>query len=202
MAGSLTDAGLGWGSALAHHPHVHVIVPGSGLAPDGARWIARKPGFFLPVRVLSRLFRRLFLEGLAALLRLFRRLFLEGLEPCIQPAALPSSATSRPSPTSAPSTPRSRRSQWVIFVKRPFAGSQAVLAYLARYTHRVPTSNSPLIAIDDKGATFKWKDYCIKGRDRLADRPHRIFTFGDIPVAVARPDTCSCPPDELPVDVI
>ena len=115
-----------WGSALTHHPHVHIIVPGGGLSLDGTRWIACKPGFFLPVRVLSRLFRRLFLEGLAALQR--------------RPAAWPSSAISRPlaekSAFDAALAPL-RRSEWVVYAKRPFAGPEAVLAYLARYTHRV-----------------------------------------------------------------
>jgi hypothetical protein len=142
-----------WGSALIHHPHVHVIVPGGGLSPDGSRWIACRPGFFLPVRVLSRLFRRLFLEGLAAL---------------HEPASWLSSATSRPLPTSAPSTPRSRRCAAASGWSTPRgAGPQAVLAYLSRYTHRVAISNSRLITLDEAGVTFKWKDYRIKGRDRL-----------------------------------
>jgi hypothetical protein len=144
-----------WGSALAHHPHVHVIVPGGGLSPDGSRWIACKPGFFLPVRVLSRLFRRLFLEGLAALHAAGRLAFLGDLakfaEKRVFNAAL------------APL----RRCEWVVYAKRPFAGPQTVLAYLSRYTHRVAISNSRLIALDEAGVTFKWKDYRIKGRDRL-----------------------------------
>jgi hypothetical protein len=144
-----------WGSAMTHHPHVHVIVPGGGLSPDRSRWIACRPGFFLPVRVLSRLFRRLFLEGLAALYEAGRLAFFGDLAPlatrCAFDAAL------------APL----RRSAWVIYAKRPFAGPQAVLAYLARYTHRVAISNSRLLALDEAGVTFKWKDYRIKGRDRL-----------------------------------
>ena len=144
-----------WGSALTHHPHVHVIVPGGGLSPDGSRWIACKPGFFLPVRVLSRLFRRLFLEGLAALHAAGRLAFLGDLAPLADKRAFDAAL--------APL----RRSEWVVYAKRPFAGPEAVLAYLARYTHRVAISNSRLIALDDKGVTFKWKDYRIKGRDRL-----------------------------------
>ncbi len=144
-----------WGSALTHHPHVHVIAPGGGLSPDAARWIACKPGFFLPVRVLSRLFRRLFLEGLAALNQAGRLAFFGDLAPLTEKSAFDAAL--------APL----RRSEWVVYAKRPFAGPEAVLAYLARYTHRVAISNSRLIALDDKGVTFKWKDYRIKGRDRL-----------------------------------
>jgi hypothetical protein len=134
-----------WGSALTHHPHVHVIVPGGGLSPDGSRWIACKPGFFLPVRVLSRLFRRLFLEGLAALHAAGRLVFLADLAPLADQRAFDAAL--------APL----RRSEWVVYAKRPFAGPKAVLAYLARYTHRVAISNSRLIALDEKGVTFKWK---------------------------------------------
>ena len=144
-----------WGSALAHHPHVHVIVPGGGLSPDGSRWIACKPGFFLSVRVLSRLFRRLFLDGLKALHAAGRLGFLGDLAPLADKRAFDAAL--------APL----RRRKWVVYAKRPFAGPQAVLAYLARYTHRVAISNARLIRLDDKGVTFKWKDYRIKGRDRL-----------------------------------
>ena len=144
-----------WGSALTHHPHVHVIVPGGGLSPDGSRWIACKPGFFLPVRVLSRLFRRLFLDGLAALNQAGRLAFRGDLAPLADKSAFDAAL--------APL----RRSAWVVYAKRPFAGPQAVLAYLARYTHRVAISNSRLITLDEAGVTFKWKDYRIKGRDRL-----------------------------------
>jgi hypothetical protein len=144
-----------WGSALTHHPHVHVIVPGGGLSPDGSRWIACKPGFFLPVRVLSRLFRRLFLEGLAALYSAGRLAFFGDLAPLADKSALDAAL--------APL----RRSKWVVYAKRPFAGPEAVLAYLARYTHRVAISNSRLIALDKAGVSFKWKDYRIKGGDRL-----------------------------------
>jgi Putative transposase/Transposase zinc-binding domain len=144
-----------WGSALTHHPHVHVIVPGGGLSPDGARWIACKPGFFLPVRVLSRLFRRLFLKGLEALHEAGRLVFFSDLAPLADKRAFDA--------VLAPL----RRSEWVVYAKRPFAGPQAVLAYLARYTHRVAISNSRLTLLDEAGVTFKWKDYRIKGRDRL-----------------------------------
>jgi len=141
-----------WGSALTHHPHVHVIVPGGGLSPDGSRWIACKPGFFLPVRVLSRLFRRLFLEGLKALNEAGKLAFFGGLARLADKDAFDAAL--------APL----RRSEWVVYAKRPFAGPQAVLAYLARYTHRVAISNSRLIAFDEAGVAFRWKDYRIKGR--------------------------------------
>ena len=144
-----------WGSALTHHPHVHVIVPGGGLSPDGERWIACKPGFFLPVRVLSRLFRRLFLEGLTALKEARRLVFFGDLTPLADKNAFDAAL--------APL----RRCEWVVYAKRPFAGPEAVLAYLSRYTHRVAISNSRLIKLDEAGVTFKWKDYRIKGRDRL-----------------------------------
>ena len=129
--------------------------PGGGLSPDGSRWIACKPGFFLPVRVLSRLFRRLFLEGLAALHAAGRLAFFGDLAPLADKRAFDAAL--------APL----RRSEWVVYAKRPFAGPQAVLAYLARYTHRVAISNSRLIALDEASVTFKWKDYRVKGRGRL-----------------------------------
>ncbi len=109
-----------WGSALTHHPHVHVIAPGGGLSPDGARWIACKPGFFLSVRVLSRLFRRLFLEGLAAVHAAERLAFLGDLAPLADKRAFGVAL--------APLRP----SEWVVYAKPPFAGPQAVLAYLSR----------------------------------------------------------------------
>jgi len=149
-----------WGSAVTHHPHVHGIVPGGGLSEEGERWVACRPGFFLPVRVLSRLFRRLFLEKLcdayhAGKLQFFgehRALaeattFTDWLKPL-------------------------RLCEWVVYAKRPFAGPAAVLAYLSRYTHRVAIANSRLIALDEHGVTFKWKDYRVKGRSR-----HKTMTL-------------------------
>ena len=144
-----------WGSALTHHPHVHIIVPGGGLSPDGSRWIACKPGFFLSVRVLSRLFRRLFLEGLAVLKTAGRLTFFGDLSTLAADEAF------------AAALAPLRRCEWVVYAKRPFAGPKAVLAYLSRYTHRVAISNSRLVALDDAGVTFKWKDYRIKEGDRL-----------------------------------
>ena len=144
-----------WGSALTYHPHLHVIVPGGGLSPDGSRWIACKRGFFLSVRVLSRLFRRLFLDGLATLSEAGRLQFFGELAPLTDKRAFDAWL--------APL----RRSEWVVYAKRPFAGPKAVLAYLSRYTHRVAISNSRLITLNEAGVTFKYKDYRIKGRDRL-----------------------------------
>jgi hypothetical protein len=143
-----------WGSALTHHPHVHGIVPGGGLAVDGQRWIACRRGFFLPVRVLSRLFRRRFLEALQQAHRDGQlRFFGE------HASLVDAQAFSRwLSPL--------RQCEWVVYAKRPFAGPEAVLAYLSRYTHRVAISNSRLIALDERGVTFRWKDYRAKGRTR------------------------------------
>jgi hypothetical protein len=149
-----------WGSAMTHHPHVHGIVPGGGLGPDGTTWVACRPGFFLSVRVLSRLFRRRFLEELQRLhdsnaLTFFgehaalaeRAIFKDWLAPL-------------------------RKCEWVVYAKRPFAGPHAVLAYLSRYTHRVAISNSRLLAMDERSVTFRWKDYRAKGKTR-----HKAMTL-------------------------
>lgn len=142
-----------WGSAMTHHPHIHMIVPGGGIGPDG-RWVSSRPAFLLPVRVLGALFRRLFLTRLLELydaerLRFFgklvglgdRRAFLRHLAPA-------------------------RKKRWVVYAKPPFAGPEAVLAYLSRYTHRVAISNSRLIAFDGTEVTFRYKDYRRTGADR------------------------------------
>ena len=136
-----------WGSAMTHHPHVHIVVPGGGLSSDGARWIACRPGFFLPVRVLSRLYRRLFLDRLAEAHRAGRRAFHGELAPLAEAGAFEAHLAPQ------------RRSEWVVYAKRPFAGPEAVLAYLSRYTHRVAIANSRLMAMDERGVTFRWKDY-------------------------------------------
>ena len=143
-----------WGSALTHHPHVHVVVPGGGISPDGQRWIACRPGFFLPVRVLSRLFRRLFLEKLVAAHAASRLHFFGDHAPL---AERDNFATYL-----APL----RKAEWVVYAKRPFGGPEAVLAYLSRYTHRIAISNSRLIAFDGNGVTFTWKDYRAETRER------------------------------------
>jgi putative transposase/transposase-like zinc-binding protein len=140
-----------WGSALTHHPHVHMIVPAGGLSLDGQRFISCRRRFFLPVRVLSRLFRRLVLERLAAAYEQ-GRLILEGsLARLTSPAAF--AAVLKPL----------RRTNWFVYAKRPFAGPKAVLAYLSRYTHRVAISNTRLIAYDERGVTFRYKDYRADG---------------------------------------
>ena len=143
-----------WGSALTHHPHIHGIVPGGGLAPDTGRWIPCKPGFFLSVRVLSRLFRRRFCEEL-------QRLHCEG-----QLKFFGEHVDLADTEVFADWLAPLRQCEWVVYAKRPFAGPEAVLAYLSRYTHRVAISNSRLIAHDDRGVTFRWKDYREHGRTR------------------------------------
>jgi hypothetical protein len=143
-----------WGSALTHHPHVHWIVPGGGISLDGQRWISCRPGFFLPVRVLSLLFQRLILEKLAAAHKAGRLQFFGEHARLAEQGAF------------AAYLAPLRKLEWVVYAKRPFAGPEAVLAYLSRYTHRVAIANSRLIAFDDKGVTFKWKDYRAKAPDR------------------------------------
>jgi Putative transposase/Transposase zinc-binding domain len=143
-----------WGSALTHHPHVHMIVPGGGISRDGNKWVACRPGFFLPVRVLSRLFRRLFLQKLVAAHQAGELQFFNG-----------HAALANPQDFATFLAPL-RNSEWVVYSKRPFGGPKQVLRYLARYTHRVAISNRRLIAFDNKSVTFKWKDYRIEGRDR------------------------------------
>jgi hypothetical protein len=143
-----------WGSALTHHPHVHGIVPAGGISLDGERWVACRPGFFLPVRVLSRLFRRLFCEKLITAHRAGELTFFG------EHAGLGDEQAFRE--WLAPL----RQSDWVVYAKRPFAGPEAVLAYLSRYTHRVAIANSRLIALDERGVTFQFKDYRAKGRCR------------------------------------
>jgi hypothetical protein len=155
-----------WGSAMTHHPHVHMIVPGGGLSPDGERWIACRKTFFLPVRVLSRLFRRLFLDGLARLHRDGRLAFFG------DHAGLADRAT-----FDAFLAPL-RNTEWVVYAKEPFAGPKAVLAYLARYTHRVAISNSRLIHIGADGITFRVKDYRVDGPGRyktMTLEPHEFI---------------------------
>jgi hypothetical protein len=143
-----------WGSALTHHPHIHMIVPGGGISLDGERWVACRPGFFLPVRVLSRLFRRLFLERLLAAHQANCLKFFGD-----------HSALAGAQAFAAYLAPLSR-AEWVVYAKRPFGGPQAVLAYLSRYTHRVAISNSRLIAVGDNGVAFRWKDYRADGHER------------------------------------
>ncbi len=150
-----------WGSALTHHPHIHMIVPGGGISLDATRWVSSRTGFLLPVRVLSKLFRRLFLTRLfelydAGKLDFFgnhaglrdRRMFLRLIA-------------------------RLRKKNWVVYAKPPFGGPAAVLAYLARYTHRIAISNRRLILLDESGVTFRTKDYRRDGAER-----YRTMTLG------------------------
>jgi len=141
-----------WGSAMTHHPHAHIIVP--GISSDGERWVACRRGFFLPVRVLSRMFRRLFLEKLIAAHQAGRLSFFGDRAPLAACKAF--AAYLRPL----------RKIEWVVYSKRPFGGPEAVLSYLSRYTHRVAISNSRLISLDDADVTFKWKDYRAEQRER------------------------------------
>jgi hypothetical protein len=143
-----------WGSAMTHHPHLHMIVPGGGISLDGARWIQCRPGFLVPVRVLSRLFRRLFLAGLADAHATGRLAFFGELDGLRSRTAF-----------GAYLTPL-RKKNWFVYAKPPFAGPEAVLAYLARYTHRVAISNSRLIGLDERGVAFRYKDYRRAGRAR------------------------------------
>ncbi len=133
-------------------------MPGGGLSADGTRWIACRPGFFLPVRVLSRLFRRLFMEKLTAAHEAGRLKFFTDHAGLAEPAAFRAFL--------APM----RKQEWVVYAKRPFGGPEAVLAYLSRYTHRVAIANSRLLAHDETGVTFKWKDY-MRSRPSRSQHP-------------------------------
>src|SRR6056297_3661730 len=144
-----------WGSARTHHPHIHMIVPGGGLTPDGKRWVACRPGFFLHVRMLVRLFRRLFLAGLMELHRAVQLTFFGDLGRLAQANAF------------AQWLAPFRKSEWVVYAKPPFGGPEAVLAYLSRYTHRVAISNQRLVSADADTVAFRWKDYRIKSGDRM-----------------------------------
>ncbi len=143
-----------WGSALTHHPHIHMIVPGGGLSLDGKHWVACRPGFFLHVQVLARLFRRLFLEGLMELHRAGQLAFFGDLEFLAEEDIFANWL--------APF----RKTEWVVYAKPPFGGPQAVLSYLSRYTHRVAISNNRLVSADADTVAFRWKDYRIKNGDR------------------------------------
>ena len=182
-----------WGYAMTHHPHIHMVVPGGGLSPDGARWIACRRGFLLPVKVLGRLFRRLFLEGLAALHCAGRLRFFGERAGLADPAAF------------AAHLAPLRRADWVVYAKPPFGGPEQVQAYLSRYTHRVAISNSRLVSADALTVAFTWKDYRAPERRRqrvmqlatdefirrflihvLPDGFHRIRHYGFLASAARR----------------
>ena len=150
-----------WGSALTHHPHVHMIVPGGGITLDGQRWISSRPAFLLPVRVLGKLFRRLFLTRLIARHDAGRLAFFGNLAPLADRRAFQRHL----SPV--------RHKRWVVYAKPPFVGPEAVLAYLSRYTHRVAISNRRLLAFDETGVAFRYKDYRRSGADR-----QQVMTLG------------------------
>jgi hypothetical protein len=154
-----------WGSAMTHHPHVHMIVPGGGLSPDGKRWIATKPNFFLPVLVLSKLFRRLMLEKLAAAHKAGKLTFFGAHAHLADSKAFLAFL--------APL----KWMRWFVYAKRPFAGPKAVLAYLARYTHRVAISNRRLIAANEESVTFKVKDYRVEGPGRYTTMTLGVCEF-------------------------
>ncbi|MGE0854366.1 MAG: IS91 family transposase [Hyphomicrobiaceae bacterium] len=144
-----------WGQNLLHHPHLHCVVAGGGLAPDGERWISCRPGFFLPVRVLSRLFRRLFLVHLQEAFDAGELRFFSSLEPLRERRAFLCYLT----PV--------RQAHWVVYAKPPFAGPEQVLEYVGRYTHRVAISNHRLLAIEDGTVRFRWKDYRDRDRQKV-----------------------------------
>jgi hypothetical protein len=162
-----------WGQNLHHHPHLHCVVPGGGPSPDGTRWIGCRPGFFLPVRVLSRVFRRLFLDQLHAAFKAGNLGFFGDLAKLAQPATF---------------TRRLRelhRVEWVVYAKPPFGGPDQVLAYLGRYTHRVAIANSRLVSATDAEVAFRWKDYRHHGKTKLmtlaADEFIRRFLLHTLP---------------------
>jgi len=162
-----------WGQNLHHHPHVHCVVPGGGPSPDGTRWIGCRPGFFLPVRVLSRLFRRLFLDQLHAAFEAGTLAFFGDLAGLTEPSAF----TRR--------LRELRRAAWVVYAKPPFGGPAQVLAYLGRYTHRVAIANSRLVRITDAEVAFRWKDYRHHGKSKVmtlsADEFIRRFLLHTLP---------------------
>ena len=172
-----------WGQNLMHHPHVHCLVPGGGIAPDGKSWIACRPGFFLPVRVLSRMFRGLFLHYLEKAFTAGELRFFSAYHPLHEPAAFRRYLTPI------------HHTEWVVYAKRPFAGPAQVLDYVGRYTHRVAISNNRLLAMDEGKVRFRWKDYRDGDRQKtmtldggefirrflihvLPDGFHRIRYFG------------------------
>jgi hypothetical protein len=155
-----------WGSAMTHHPHVHMIVPGGGLSADGSKWVSSRKRYFLPVPVLSRLFRRLFLEMLAQAHACGHLKFFGDHAGLANAAAF------------ARFLKPLRKIDWVVYAKEPFAGPKAVLAYLSRYTHRIAISNSRLIKADETGVTFKYKDYRVEGPERyktMTLSPHEFI---------------------------
>ncbi len=143
-----------WGQNLMHHPHLHCVVPGGGLAPDGSRWIAARQTFFLPVRILSRVFRGKFIALLKRAYERGQLLFNGNLRPLADRTLFEGLLT------------QAVRQDWVVYAKPPFGGPQQVLKYLARYTHRVAIANSRIVAFDGQQVTFLWKDYADGQRQK------------------------------------
>ena len=145
-----------WGQTPTHHPHVQCIVPGGGLAPDGKTWVRCRPGFFLPVRVLfSRLYRRLFLAKLVVAMSAGKLKLFNDLAPLADTKAFTFALALH------------RRSEWIVYAKRPFAGPEQVLTYLSRYTHRIAISNRRLVALDDAHVAFNWRDYAHDSESKV-----------------------------------
>jgi hypothetical protein len=166
-----------WGQSLLHHPHLHFVIAGGGISTDGTRWVSCRPNFFLPVRVLARLFRRLFLAALEKAFAAGSLQFFSSLEPLRIRRAFMRYLVS------------ARKTEWVVYAKRPFAGPEEVLKYVARYTHRVAISNSRLVAIDDNKVSFRWKDYRNNQRKIMtlaADEFIRRFLIHVLPEAFQR----------------
>ena len=153
-----------WGQNLLHHPHLHCVVPGGGVSLDGKRWIACRPEFFLPVRVLSRLFRRLFLELLRAAFERKDLKFFNAMAPLQDAAAFEQFLTPAAS------------AEWVVYAKAPFGGPEQVLEYLGRYTHRVAIANSRLVDFSDGSVAFRWKDYRHDAKPKVMRLPAAEFT--------------------------
>jgi len=162
-----------WGQNLLHHPHLHCVVPGGGISADGSRWISCRPGFFLPVRVLSRLFRRLFLEDLDKAFQSGKLQFFHSLEALQNPQEF------------ARYLAPVRNAEWVVYAKPPFAGPQQVLDYVGRYTHRVAISNHRLLDIENGQVRFQWKDYRDNSQQKTmtldADEFIRRFLLHTLP---------------------
>jgi len=148
-----------WGQSLFHHPHLHCVVPGGGISPDGTRWISCRPNFFLPVSVLARLFRRLFLDYLQQAFNASDLQFFSSLEPL------------RTRSTFLRHLAPIQKKDWVVYAKRPFAGPEEVLKYVARYTHRIAIANNRLLNINDGKVQFRWRDYRDGNR-------HKTMTLG------------------------
>jgi hypothetical protein len=169
-----------WGQNLLHHPHLHCVVPGGGLSPDQERWISCLPGFFLPVAVLSQLFRRLFLEYLEDAFYKNKLLFPGSIEPLRDAFAFDALLRSH------------EERDWVVYAKPPFGGPQRALEYLGRYTHRVAISNHRLLSLEDGRVTFQWKDYRSEDREKSktmtvdADEFQRRFLIHTLPAGFQR----------------